>query len=57
VCAHRENLPGLLEAAVGFLDGKSVPDKIARPLPKGAFLVLHMMAGTLAGIDRYELPD
>ena len=57
VCAHRENLPGLLEAAVGFLDGKSVPDKIAKPLPKGAFLVLHMLAGRLAGIDRYELPD
>jgi 8-oxo-dGTP pyrophosphatase MutT (NUDIX family)/phosphohistidine phosphatase SixA len=57
VCGHRENLPGLLEAAVGFLDGKAVPDKIAKPLPKGAFLVLHMMAGALAGIDRYELPD
>jgi 8-oxo-dGTP pyrophosphatase MutT (NUDIX family)/phosphohistidine phosphatase SixA len=57
VCAHRENMPGLLEAAVGFLDGKPVPDKIAKPLPKGAFLVLHMMAGALAGIDRYELPD
>jgi 8-oxo-dGTP diphosphatase len=57
VCAHRENLPSLLESAVGLLGGKVVPDKIARPLPKGAFLVLHMVAGALAGIDRYELPD
>jgi 8-oxo-dGTP pyrophosphatase MutT (NUDIX family)/phosphohistidine phosphatase SixA len=57
VCAHRENLPGILESAVGFLGGKVVPDKIGKPLPKGAFLVLHTVAGTVAGIDRYELPD
>ena len=57
VCAHRENLPALLESAAGFLGGKPVPAGVAKPLPKGAFLVLHMVAGTLAGMDRYELPD
>jgi 8-oxo-dGTP pyrophosphatase MutT (NUDIX family)/phosphohistidine phosphatase SixA len=57
VCAHRENLPALLSSAVQFLGEPAIPEKIARPLPKGAFLVLHTIDGTLAGVDRYELPD
>jgi phosphohistidine phosphatase SixA len=58
VCAHRENLPALLQAAVEFLGGypggPAVPDKVAKPLSKGAFLVLHTAAGALLGIDRYD---
>jgi 8-oxo-dGTP pyrophosphatase MutT (NUDIX family)/phosphohistidine phosphatase SixA len=57
VCAHRENLPALLSSALRFLGDPAVPEKVAKPLPKGAFLVLHATGGTLAGIDRYELPD
>ena len=57
VCAHRENLPGLLSSALQFLGEPTVPDKVGKPLPKGAFLVLHTIDGILAGIDRYELPD
>jgi 8-oxo-(d)GTP phosphatase len=56
VCAHRENLPALLSSALRFLGEPAVQDKAAKPLPKGAFLVLHTANGTLAGIDRYELP-
>jgi phosphohistidine phosphatase SixA/8-oxo-dGTP pyrophosphatase MutT (NUDIX family) len=37
------------------IDGTRVPGAVTRPLPKGAFLVLHLAGGTLAGIDRYEL--
>ena len=57
VCAHRENLPALLSSALRFLGESASPDKAGKPLPKGAFLVLHTVDGTLAGIDRYELPD
>jgi 8-oxo-dGTP diphosphatase len=57
VCAHRENLPALLSSALQFLGELAVPEKAARPLPKGAFLVLRTTGGTLEGIDRYELPD
>jgi 8-oxo-dGTP diphosphatase len=57
VCAHRENLPALLASALRFLGEPAVQEKVARPLPKGAFLVLHAAGGTVAGIDRYELPD
>jgi 8-oxo-dGTP diphosphatase len=57
VCAHRENLPVLLSSALRFLGKPVVPEKAARPLPKGAFLILHATGGTVAGVDRYELPD
>jgi 8-oxo-(d)GTP phosphatase len=57
VCAHRENLPALLDSAVGFLGGKAIPDKLAQPLDTGAFLVLHMAAGALTAIDRYDSFD
>ncbi len=57
VCAHRENLPALLSSAMQFLGGSAIPEKAAKPLPKGAFLVLHSVDGIAAGIDRYELPD
>jgi 8-oxo-dGTP diphosphatase len=65
LCAHRENLPALLEAGAGFLggfpgggsSGTAIPDRLAKPLPKGAFLVLHTAAGTLLDIDRYDWTD
>jgi 8-oxo-dGTP diphosphatase len=88
VCAHRENLPALLDVALtaagavvperaappewavaggrpaarqrnggqaAVIEDVRVPEAITRPLPKGAFLVLHLARGILAGIDRYEL--
>jgi 8-oxo-dGTP diphosphatase len=57
VCAHRENLPALLSSAVRLLGEPAVQEKVIKPLPKGAFLVLHATGGTAAAIDRYELPD
>lgn len=77
VCAHRENLPALLDVALtaagavapgraklrpgsgkrpaaGNGGASDVPESVAKPLAKGAFLVLHLASGTLAGIDRYE---
>ena len=60
VCAHRENLPALLDAALAISAGPQRPqlsDKVVKPLPKGAFLVLHLTRGTLAAIDRYEFSD
>jgi 8-oxo-dGTP diphosphatase len=54
VCAHRENLPALLESAVRLLDGKPPRDKDAAPLPKGAFLILHCVGGQLTAVDRYD---
>ncbi len=57
VCAHRENLPRLLTAAVGALGGARSPDSCAVPLPTGGFCVLHMAAGALVAADRYDLSD
>jgi hypothetical protein len=51
VCAHRENVPLLLAAASARL-GSSAP---AGPsLRKGAFCVLHVADGALAGAERHE---
>lgn len=60
VCAHRENLPGLIDAALEMSRGPRsprVPDNVVKPLPKGAFLAFHLTAGTLAALDRYELSE
>ena len=61
VCAHRENLPALLDSGVVFLGGypggTAIPERLAKPLPKGTFLVLHTAAGALLGIDRYDWTD
>jgi 8-oxo-dGTP diphosphatase len=43
------------DGAAAGIEGAYVPAAVTRPLPKGAFLVLHLAGGTLAGIDRYEL--
>jgi 8-oxo-dGTP diphosphatase len=52
LCAHRENLPGMLAAACARL-GAGVP--AGRPLRKGAWRVLHTAAGRLAGTERHEV--
>jgi 8-oxo-(d)GTP phosphatase len=53
ICAHRENLPGLLAAACAEL-GADPP--AGAPLRKGEFLVLHRAGGRLIAAERYH-PD
>jgi len=53
VCAHRENMPALLDAACAAL-GAQRP--VGKPLRKAEFAVLHRAAGTLAALERYH-PD
>lgn len=55
VCAHRENLPVLIDAArarLGAADGGAEP-----PLRKGEFLVLHRARGRLAAAERHHPAD
>jgi 8-oxo-dGTP diphosphatase len=52
ICAHRQNLPGLLAAACDQL-GAAVPP--GPPLSKGAFWVLHVAAGQLAGAEQHQV--
>jgi 8-oxo-dGTP diphosphatase len=54
VCLHRENLPLALAAACSVL-GAPPPASFDPSLPKGGFLVLHVAAGQLAALERYEL--
>jgi 8-oxo-dGTP diphosphatase len=58
VCAHRENLPFLLDSALVVTgtgaDGSQVPVSVRKPLPKGGFLVLHLSGEALTAIDRYD---
>ncbi len=54
VCAHRENLPELMEAACAEL-GAPGQARDVRPLRKGEFLVLHRAGGTLAALERYHV--
>ncbi len=53
ICAHRENLPALLEGACGEL-GAAVP--AGKPLRKAEFVVLHRAAGKLVAFERHH-PD
>jgi len=53
ICAHRENLPGLVEAACAEL-GAASPAGLS--LRKAEFLVLHRAGRQLAAIERYH-PD
>jgi 8-oxo-(d)GTP phosphatase len=53
VCAHRENLPVLLDAASAFLGAGGATGK---PLRKGEFLVLHRADGKLIVAERHH-PD
>jgi 8-oxo-(d)GTP phosphatase len=51
VCAHRENMPFLLDAVFAELGADSPP---VEPLRKGEFLVLHRAHGKLAAVERYH---
>jgi len=53
-CLHGENLPLALAAACSVLSAPE-PADVDPSLPKGAFLVLHVAAGTLVALERYEL--
>jgi len=58
VCAHRENLPGLISAATDVLGAPDVADGCTQtPLPTGGFCVLHVADGELVAADRYDLSD
>jgi 8-oxo-(d)GTP phosphatase len=54
-CLHRENLPLALAAACSVLGSELEPADWDASLPKGGFLVLHVAAGELAALERYEL--
>lgn len=56
LCAHRENLPGLIAGAVASL-GAELPSACAEPLPTAGFCVLHVANGKLAAGDRYVLSE
>jgi hypothetical protein len=59
ICAHRENLPVLIDAARARLGGDDaavwpgVPAS-GRALRKGEFLVLHRADGRLAAAERHH---
>ncbi len=53
-CLHRENLPLALAAACSVL-GAPPPAELDLTLPKGSFCVLHVAAGELISLERYEL--
>ncbi len=53
LCLHRENLRKALAAACSAL-GASPPGHPDASLPKGGFWVVHMSAGEMAALERYE---
>ncbi len=53
-CAHRENLPVLIDAACAALGARPPPP---RPLRKSAFLVLQSAGGVLVSTERHELAE
>ena len=53
ICAHRENLPVLLDWVCARL-GAKVPD--GPPLEKSAFWVLHIGGGSVAAAERHHPP-
>ena len=59
VCAHRENLPELLGAALAAAGPapQSLPTGWDAPLPTAAFLALHLADGAIVAADRYDLSD
>jgi 8-oxo-dGTP pyrophosphatase MutT (NUDIX family)/phosphohistidine phosphatase SixA len=54
VCAHRENLPSLLDA-IGAELGADFSG--VSPLSKGEFLILHRAHGKLAALERYDVGE
>lgn len=57
LCAHRENLPGLITGAAARLGGAELPPGSADELPTAGFCVLHVAAGKLSAADRYDLSE
>jgi 8-oxo-dGTP diphosphatase len=57
LCAHRENLPGLLAAAGDMLSASNAPDDREPPLPTAGFWVLNTADGGLVAADRYDLSE
>jgi 8-oxo-(d)GTP phosphatase len=53
VCAHRENLPVLLDQALAVLDSDLPADDWAPP--KSGFWVLHVAGGRLAALEHHDL--
>ncbi|MGH3157963.1 MAG: NUDIX hydrolase [Streptosporangiaceae bacterium] len=53
VCAHRENLPVLLDQALAVLDSDLPADNWAPP--KSGFWVLHVASGRLAALEHHDL--
>jgi 8-oxo-(d)GTP phosphatase len=54
-CAHRENLPVLLAAALDALGVQDVPAGVRAPLHPAAFWALHATGGELVAADAYDL--
>jgi 8-oxo-(d)GTP phosphatase len=54
-CAHRENLPLLLAAALDALGVHGVPEGVRDPLPTAGFWVLHTAEGRLVAAEAYDL--
>ena len=52
ICAHRENLPAVIDAAFTALGGSPPPGE---PLGKSEFWVLHAAAGRLVAAERHGL--
>lgn len=52
VCAHRENLPGML---AGVCEGLGAPVPPGPPLRKGAFWVLQLGQGRVTSAEQYSL--
>jgi 8-oxo-(d)GTP phosphatase len=53
ICAHRENLPAVLGAAMAALGAQ--PVAADPPLGKGSFVVLQSAGGVLASAERHDL--
>jgi 8-oxo-dGTP diphosphatase len=56
LCAHRENLPGLITGAAAAL-GAELPSGFTEQLPTAGFCMLHLAAGKLAAAERYGLSE
>jgi 8-oxo-(d)GTP phosphatase len=53
ICAHRENLPVLLDGALAALPGHPLPQDWSPP--KAGFWVLHLAGGGLAALEHHDL--
>jgi 8-oxo-dGTP pyrophosphatase MutT (NUDIX family)/phosphohistidine phosphatase SixA len=54
ICAHRENLPWLMDAAFRALGAGPRPPHQTKPLWKGEFLVLQSAGGELVSAERHD---